>query len=113
MKFESHITETIIVLDDGTEVLADVVLKDEDLDFAFIKPKEPSDKFVYVPLKARERPIELLDEFFVIGRLGKSENRAIHLNTRNDPIDCERTPHFVCMRSGSFREQFRESGIWC
>lgn len=81
LKLESHITETIIVLDDGTEVSADVVLKDEDLDFAFIKPKEPSDKFVYVRLKVRERPLELLDDFFVIGRLGKSENRAIHLNT--------------------------------
>ncbi len=80
-KFESNITETIIVLDDGTEVPADVVLKDEDLDFAFIKPKETSDKFVHIPMKVRERPLEMLEDFFVIGRLGKSENRAIHLNT--------------------------------
>jgi Trypsin-like peptidase domain len=81
LKLESTITETTIVLDDGTEVPADVVLKDEDLDFAFIKPKEPSDKFVYIPMKTRERPLELLEDFFVIGRLGRSENRAIHMNT--------------------------------
>lgn len=81
LKLESNITETTIVLDDGTEVPADVVLKDEDLDLAFIKPKEVSDKFVYVPMKVREKPPQLLDDFFVIGRLGKSENRAIHLNT--------------------------------
>lgn len=81
LKLESHISECNIVLDDGTEVPADVVLKDEDLDLAFIKPKEASDKFVYVPMKVREKPLELLDDFFVIGRLGRSENRAIHLNT--------------------------------
>jgi hypothetical protein len=81
LKLESHITECSIVLDDGTEVPADVVLKDEDLDLAFIKPKEASDKFVYVPIKVREKPPQLLDDFFVIGRLGKSENRAIQLNT--------------------------------
>jgi hypothetical protein len=80
MKFESEITETFIVLDDGSEIPADVVLKDEDLDLAFIKPKQPSDKFVHVPLKRREKPLELLDDFFVISRLGRSENRAIHMN---------------------------------
>lgn len=80
MKLESQITETMIVLDDGTEIPADVVLKDEDLDLAFIKPKQPSDKFVHVSLKPREKPLELLEEFFVISRLGRSENRAIHVN---------------------------------
>ena len=80
MKIESQITETLIVLDDGTEIPADVVLKDEDLDLAFIKPKQPSDKFVHIPFKPREKPIELLDDFFVISRLGRSENRSIHVN---------------------------------
>ncbi|HSE43110.1 MAG TPA: serine protease [Acidobacteriota bacterium] len=80
MKFESQITETLIVLDDGSEVPADVVLKDEDLDLAFIKPKQPSDKFVHIPFKPREKPLELLEDFFVVSRLGRSENRAIHMN---------------------------------
>jgi hypothetical protein len=80
MKFESEITETLIVLDDGSEIPADVILKDEDLDLAFIKPKQPSDKFVHVPFKTRQKPLELLEDFFVISRLSRSENRAIHMN---------------------------------
>jgi hypothetical protein len=80
MKFQSEITETLIVLDDGSEIPADVILKDEDLDLAFIKPKQPSDKFVYVSFKTREKPVQLLDDFFVVSRLGRSENRAIHMN---------------------------------
>jgi len=80
-KFESEVRETAIILDDGTEVEADVVLKDSDLDLAFVRPRDSSRTYEYVPLKAPSASPELLEDVFVIGRLGRSENRSISIAT--------------------------------
>src|SRR5437588_221775 len=54
---------------------ADEVLKDADLDLAFIRPREPQ-KLGAVELKSRGRAPELLEEVFTITRLGRVEARA-------------------------------------
>jgi hypothetical protein len=76
MKIESDVTETTLVLDDGTEVEADVVLKDADLDLAFIRPRDAKTKTDAVELKAHEAAPQELDEIFVIGRLSRVANHA-------------------------------------
>src|SRR5271168_1905575 len=38
-KVETEVTDLKILLDDGTEVPAEIVLRDKDLDLAFIRPK--------------------------------------------------------------------------
>ena len=73
---DSEVKETAILLEDGTEVEADVVLKDTDLDMAFIRPHEPSRQFDAVALKPHGVALRPLDPIFVIGRLGKIGNRA-------------------------------------
>jgi hypothetical protein len=75
MQIDSEVTETTIVLDDGSEVDAAVVLKDADLDLAFIKPREPQ-KLAAIELKPRGRAPELLEDIFTVGRLGRAESRA-------------------------------------
>lgn len=80
-RMDSDITQTTMILQDGTEVDAEVVLKDQDLDFAFVRPKKPDRPLTFVPLlKAGSRPLEILEDLFVITRLTRSENRAIGLN---------------------------------
>jgi hypothetical protein len=80
LKLDSEVKETVILLEDGTEVVSDVVLKDSDLGLAFIRPREASRKFDAVTLKTRSTQPQLLDSIFVVGRLGKNGNRALTLS---------------------------------
>jgi hypothetical protein len=79
LKMDSEIKETLILLEDGTEVEADVVLKDTDLGLAFVRPRDAARKFDAVTLKQRNNPPQPLDSIFVLGRLSKSGNRAAAL----------------------------------
>lgn len=79
MKIDSQITQTTMILHDSTEVDADVVLTDADLDLAFIRPRQAR-KFTSIPLTPRGRPLDPLEDIFVIGRLDRSESRATSIN---------------------------------
>src|SRR5262249_18888526 len=78
-KFDSDITQTTMILQDGTEVDADVVLKDADLDLAFVRPRK-TQTFDSISLKPRGKPLEALEDIFVIDRLERSENRVTAIN---------------------------------
>jgi len=74
---KSEISEVKYRLADGTEVPGRVVLKDEDLDLAFIAPEKPLDdankaKITAVSLADAVTTIELLEPVISIGRLGKT-----------------------------------------
>jgi S1-C subfamily serine protease len=79
LNLSSDVTETKLVMDDGSEVDADVVLKDVDLDLAFIRPKDTSKPFAFITLTSGKAP-QLLDQVFTVNRLGRTENRSIALN---------------------------------
>ncbi|MDA9120318.1 S1C family serine protease [Opitutales bacterium] len=72
-------TEVLILLEDGSEVPANFLLKDEDLDLAFIRPL-PTDsndsipkEFLAVEYNELEIPnIETLDEVVSLGKLGRN-----------------------------------------
>lgn len=78
---ESEVKETVILLEDGTELDAVVVLKDSDLDLAFIKPREAGLKLAAVSLKPRPGTAPLLSRIFVLTRLGKLASRALAVAT--------------------------------
>jgi hypothetical protein len=80
-KIESEVKETTLLLEDGTEVEADIVLKDTNLDMAFIKPREAGQSYNTVGLKPYGKPLQLMDELLVISRLGKVGNRAILISS--------------------------------
>ncbi|HUJ27296.1 MAG TPA: hypothetical protein VLW85_14830 [Myxococcales bacterium] len=77
MHFEASVTSTTLIMPDGTEVDADVILKDTDLDLAFVRPRTPLAKPVdAVQVKAGRALPALLDELIVVGRYGRAQNRA-------------------------------------
>jgi hypothetical protein len=76
VKMNTELSDVKLLMDDGTEVPADIVLRDKDLDLAFIKPKSrPSTPFAAVDLKKSGRA-KVLDQVITLNRLGESAGRA-------------------------------------
>jgi len=67
-------TDVKLLLKDGREVPAKFVLRDRDLDLAFVLPKEKDVKLTHVPLGKTPVP-ELLDDLIFMHRLGRGLNR--------------------------------------
>lgn len=79
IEVESLVQEAKYRLCDGTEVQARLVLKDEDLDLAFLAPLEPLDKatqakIACVPLNESVAQPEMLDPTVLITRTGEDLN---------------------------------------
>lgn len=71
---KSEIKEVKIIMPDGSETDAKVVLKDADLDLIFLKPEKTAGNFVPVDTN-NTAPLQLLDDIIVIGRMNKDLNR--------------------------------------
>ena len=72
----SEVKEAFIVLADGTEIPAKVVLKDKDLNLALIAPTAPpAEKFIYVDTTITDTVVPV-DEVIVLGRMNKSFDRS-------------------------------------
>lgn len=70
------VTALKMLLEDGAEVPAEIVLRDVELDLAFIRPIEaPATPMAHIGLDDPGHP-ELLDELAIIGQLGKVVRRA-------------------------------------
>ena len=75
-KMETEVTDLKILLDDGTEVPAEIVLRDKDLDLAFIRPKiKPATPMAAVDL-SKSAPAQLLDQVLTLNRLNSAAGRA-------------------------------------
>jgi len=81
MSIESEVKEPVILLEDGSELEAAVVLKDTDLDLAFIRPRDAALKLPAVTLKSRSGTVPLLTRIYALGRLSKLANRALSVAT--------------------------------
>ena len=82
MTLKGEVGEVKIRLSDGTEIPARVVLKDEDLDLAFIAPTEKLDKKARAAMQSVELDqaadkAEKLAQTITLGRLGKDMNREL------------------------------------
>lgn len=76
IKMESEVTDVTILLKDGTEVEAEIVLRDNDLDLAFVRPLvKPEEAMAHLDLRNSGEP-KILDEVISINRLGKVAGRA-------------------------------------
>lgn len=75
-KFDTELTDVKILLEDGTELPAEVVLRDKDLDLAFIRPKtKPAQPMPAVDL-TQSGQADILDQVITLNRLGKAAGRA-------------------------------------
>ena len=71
----SEVTDTRILLQDGRELPGRVVLRDRDLDLAFIRPVDtPTEPLPYVDL-TQSVEVKLLEPLLVLGRMGMVGNR--------------------------------------
>ena len=77
IEFKSELSGVKIRLADGTEVAAKLVLKDDDLDLAFVMPTEKGKKLPYLDLRAKsDAPkVKALDEVISVWRLGQALDR--------------------------------------
>ena len=75
-KVDSEVSDVKILLDDGTELAAEMVLRDKDLDLAFIRPKgKPAHPMTAIDL-ANSAPAQILDEVITLNRLNRVASRA-------------------------------------
>jgi S1-C subfamily serine protease len=75
-KIETQINDIKILLDDGTELPAEVVLRDKDLDLAFIRPKtKPASPMAAVDM-SKSSPAQVLDQVIALNRLNRAAGRA-------------------------------------
>src|SRR5262249_28341319 len=75
-KIEIEVSDLKILMDDGTEIPAEIVLRDKDLDLAFIRPKaKPTRPMAAVDL-GKAAPAQMLDELITLNRLGRAAGRA-------------------------------------
>ncbi len=75
-RFESKIKDLKLITADNTEIPAAVVLRDTDLDIAFIRPLgKPAAPMTFVDLSKGASP-RLLENCFVIGRMGEIARRT-------------------------------------
>jgi hypothetical protein len=73
-RIETDTTDVKILLKDGREVPAKFLLRDEDLDLAFLMPEETGLKLPYVEMVGGAPPAPL-DDLVVLYRLGRSMGR--------------------------------------
>ena len=79
-KMQTNLSDIKILLSDGTEIPAQVVLRDKDLDLAFIRPTEkPAQDLAFVDL-TQSAEVQELDQLVAIGRLGQVAGRTHSLS---------------------------------
>ena len=75
-KLETEVTDLKILLADGAELPAEIVLRDKDLDLAFIRPKtKPATPMAAVDF-TKSAPALLLDQVITLNRLNSAAGRA-------------------------------------
>ena len=75
-KLDIEVTDIRILLDDGTEIPSEIVLRDKDLDLAFVRPKtKPPSPMAAVDL-SKSAPVQILDQVVTLNRLNSAAGRA-------------------------------------
>ncbi len=101
MEFGSEPTEVKIRLADGREIPAKIVLRDEDLDLAFIRPTAKPDKpLVAIDLSDAARPA-LLQQVVILSRLGRVGGWTPSASLQNIGAIIEKPRTFFVAEAGS------------
>src|SRR5579864_96967 len=75
-KFETELSDVKILMEDGSEVPAEVVLRDRDLDLAFVRPKTKLSSPVTALDLSKSGKVDMLDQVIALNRLGNAAGRA-------------------------------------
>jgi S1-C subfamily serine protease len=75
-KVETEITDLKLLLDDGTEIPAEIILRDKDLDMAFVRPKlKPANPMAALDLTQNSKA-KVLEQVIALNRLNSAAGRA-------------------------------------
>ena len=75
-KVEIEVSDVKILMDEGAEIPAEIVVRDKDLDLAFIRPKaKPASPMAAADL-SKSAPVQVLDSVVTLNRLGRAAGRA-------------------------------------
>ena len=101
-KMETEVKDVKIVLADDTEVPAEIVLRDKDLDLVYLRPTEkPALPIPALDLTQSSAP-QVLDEVVCLNRLGKIANRVVTVSLeRIDALVTKPRPFYVLSPGGS------------
>jgi hypothetical protein len=100
LKIESEVKDTKIVLGDGTEIPAEIALRDKDLDVVFLRPTDKSAKpFAAIDLTKASKP-QVLDQVICLNRLGKVANRVATVSIERVDALIERPRPFYVLGVG-------------
>src|SRR5437868_3102558 len=75
-KLETELSDIKILLEDGTEVPAEVVLRDKDMDLVFIRPKSKLSAELTPLDLSKSGKVDILDQVIALNRLGNAAGRA-------------------------------------
>jgi hypothetical protein len=99
-KMETELSDVKILTDDGAELAAEVVLRDQDMDLAFIRPKsKPAAAMAALDLSA-PGTADVLDEVISLNRLGKAVGRSYAASIERISAIVQRPRRFYVPDSG-------------
>jgi S1-C subfamily serine protease len=73
---ETEVTDVKILLEDGTELPAEIVLRDKDLDLAYVRPKTKAPAPMDAIDLSKSAPAQVLEPVVAINRLNRAAGRA-------------------------------------
>lgn len=101
IKFETELTDVKILLDDGSELPAEVALRDRDLDLTFVRPKtKPAAPMVALDL-SRAASARVLDHVITLNRLGQAAGRAYAVSVERITAVVQKPRLFYVLENGS------------
>jgi hypothetical protein len=75
-KIETQINDVKMLLDDGTEISSEIVLRDKDLDLVYIRPKSKLSAPMAAVDLSKSSPVEMLEPVVALNRLNRAAGRA-------------------------------------
>lgn len=100
-KFDSEIEEITMILADESEVDAEVILRDKDLDMAFVRPLKKPANMIHHANIASTVEVQHLDQVFTISRLGKVARRAHAIEAKRVQAIVEKPRRFYMTEAGA------------
>jgi hypothetical protein len=97
---ESDVTEADVMTADGTDIPAQVVLRDKELDLAFLRPKQKLEKPLVAVDIAGDPKAAMLEQLVCLNRLGKVANRASSVSLERVNAIVERPRLFYILGLG-------------
>jgi hypothetical protein len=98
--FKTELERLELIFPDGTEVPADIVLRDKDLDLAFLRPREPLDEPVDFIDLSKGAEAQILDRVVLMKPLGKVGRRELSVRTPRIDAVIEKPWKLYVLRSG-------------